>query len=226
MAYPVSADFRTATLAEYCQGLALTTAEASDAILTATIARMVARVESLCDDEFVSTAGRTYDLRGSGTSQLALPARCTAVTTVKTRDYLGNLTTQAATAYRLVSSLDAAGATRITGWAYDYLELPPFQHLTGVVLDSGYWWPLGAETVQVVGTFGWTVTPADIKRAVALLTYDAVKAQAANLRRATQLQTADAVYTYTPTDPLRPTGIDEADDIIRDYNRSTGLMVG
>ena len=225
MAYPVAADFRTATQAAYCQGLSLTTGEAADAILTSTIARMADRIEILCDDEFVSSS-KTYDLRGDGTGQLTLPLRCTAISTVKTRDYLGTLTTQSATAYRLHSSLDSAGASRISLDDYDYLEIVPYQYLQGLIGQPWWKWPIGPNTVQVVGTFGWTVTPADISRAIALLTYDAVKAQAANLRRATQLQTADAVYTYTPTDPLRPTGIDEADDIIRAYARSSGLMVG
>lgn len=222
-AYPVFGDFR-APAAEFAKGLELTVTEAPDATLTSAIARMVSRLQALTDDEFISSAGRTYELRGSGTSQLALPARCTAVTTVKTRDYLGNLTTQAATAYRLVSSLDAAGATRVASW--DYLEIPPYQHLTGVVGDTGYWWPLGSVTVQVVGTFGWTVTPADINRAVALLTFDALKAQGSDLRRATTLETADARYTYDPNDTEHPTGVTEADDIIRNYRRSSGLLVG
>jgi hypothetical protein len=226
VAYPVFADFRTLTLAEYCVGLSLSLTEAPDAILTATIARMVKRLEGLTDDEFVTATGRTYDLRGSGTSTLALPARCTAITTVKTRDYLGTLTTQDAAAYRLVSSLDAAGANRVTGQPWDYLEIPAYKYLTGVVLASGWTWPPGAETIQVVGTFGWTVTPADINRAIALMTYDAVKAQAQNLRRADRMETVDAVYTFNPFDPDHPTGINEADEIINSYRRSSGLLVG
>jgi hypothetical protein len=223
MAYPVAANFRTATLAEYCAGLALTPDEADDAKLTLTIARMVDRIESLCDDEFVSAAGRTYELRGSGTSQLALPARCTAVTTVKTRDYNGNLTTQAATAYRLVSTLDTAGATRVSGVVYDYLEIPPNQHLTGVVLDTGWTWPVGAETVQVVGTFGWTVTPPDINRAVALLTHDAVKSRNPSNRKATIYDTVDTRYEQ---DVVGPTADPDVNRIVADFTRSTGELVG
>jgi len=225
MAYPVSADFRTTTQAEYCRGLTLTTDEASDAALTATIARVVDRVEALCDDTFVS-ASATYDLRGSGTSQLALPARCTAVTTVSTRSYLGALTVQAATTYRLVSSLDTAGANRIPGIPWDYLEIPPYQHFTGVVLDTGYWWPVGPETIQVVGTFGWTVTPPDIKRAIALLVYDQIKPLAPILRRVSTYNTVDATYEYSGVNASGPTGIPDADAIIEDFNRTSGLLVG
>jgi hypothetical protein len=185
---------------------------------------MVKRVEALCSDEFVSAAGRTYDLRGSGTSQLFLPARCTAVTTVKTRDYLGNLTTQAATAYRLVSSLDSTGAYRLTSCQYDYLEIPPYQYLAGVVGSTGYAWPIGAETIQVVGTFGWTVTPTDVNRCIALLVFDHFKPLAPGLRRAETMETVDARYTFNAATDI--TGITEADDIIADYRRSTGLLVG
>lgn len=222
MAYPVAANFRTATLAEYCAGLALTPLEADDTRLTLTIARMVDRIEALCDDEFVSAAGRTYDLRGTGTTQLALPARCTAVSSVQTRDYLGNLTVQAATAYRLVSSLDTAGATRLAGVPYDYLEIPPNQHLTGVVLDTGWWWPTGAETVQVTGTFGWTVTPPDINRAVALLTFDAVRSRNPSNRKATVYDTVDTRYEQ---DVIGPTADPDVNRIVADFTRSTGQLV-
>lgn len=224
--YPVAADFRTPTLAEFAQGLALGS-DVLDATITAVVTRMVDRIEILCNDQFVS-ASATYDLRGEGTRQLTLPQRCTAVTTVKTRDYIGNLTTQSANAYRLVSSLDSAGATAIRSpdEGTDYLEVVPFQYLVGIIGQPWWTWPVGPKTVQVAGTFGWTVTPPQINRAIALMVYDQIKPLQAGLRRATQLQTADAVYTYTPNDPNRPTGIDEVDDIIRDYVRSSGLLVG
>lgn len=225
MAYPVLADFRSGTLAAYCQGLALDTTEAPDALLTATLAGMVTRFEALTNDRFVS-ASATYDLSGDGSSMLDLPQRCTAITTVKTLDLNGTLTTQAATVYRLVSSLNAAGSVRNTPDAMDYLQVVPGQYLSLVTYGSATRWPTDPKAVQVVGTFGWTVTPFDASRAVALITFDAIKTQAQQLRRATTLETADARYTYDSEDTEHPTGVTEADDIIRNYRRSSGLLVG
>lgn len=226
MAYPTAADFRTPTLAEYAQGLVLGS-DVLDATITAVIARIVDRVEILTNDIFVPTAA-TYDLRGDGTSRLELPQRCTAVSAVNTRDYIGNLTLQTAASYRLVSSLDAAGATAIRSPAdgSDYLEVVPYQYLKGIIGQPWWTWPVGPKTVQVAGTFGWTVTPPPINRAVALMVYDQIKPMNPGLRRASQLQTADAVYTYLPNDPDHPTGIDDADEIIREFRRAAGLMVG
>jgi hypothetical protein len=223
MAYVIPNDFRTATLAEYCQNLSLSTSEAADAALTAAIVRFSARIDDLTDDHFESQS-LTFDLSGDGSRSLQLPQRCTAVTTIKTRDYLGNLTAQSATAYRLVSSLNSGGATRRTLDAVDVIEIVPYQYLQGLVGQPWWLWPRGPNAIQVVGTFGWTVTPGDIKRAVALMVYDHFKALNLQLRRAVTLNTADATYGYGTTPG--PTGITEADEIIRDYTRPVGLLVG
>ena len=60
----------------------------------------------------------------------------------------------------------------------------------------------------------------------ALLTFDAIKPVGGALRRATTMETTDARYTYDPSDTEHPTGVTEADEIIRNYRRSTGLLVG
>ena len=224
MAYVTPANFRGATLAEYCSGLALSTAEADDTTLTAVIARASLDFDALTNDHFETATNQTYDLSGDGSSMLTLPQRCTAVTTVKTLDWAGVLTTQAATTYRLVSSLNAAGSALVAADAEDYLQIIPGQYLT-LVGWSGYGWPRGPKAVQVVGTFGWTVTPAKVKRAVALMVYDQVKPMAPVLRKATTYQTSDVTYTNDPTVP-GPTAIPEADRIIRDFTRTTGVLVG
>jgi hypothetical protein len=223
VAYVVPNDFRTATLAEYCQGLPLTTSDVDDTKLTATIARVSLDFDDLTKDHFES-ASLTFDLSGDGSSMLTLPQRCTAVTTVKTLDFNGVLTTQAATVYRLVSSLNAAGSARTAEDAEDYLQVIPGQYLT-LVGWSGYGWPRGPKAVQVAGTFGWTVTPAKVKRAVALMVYDQVKPMAPQLRKATQWSGPDITYTNDPTIP-GPTGMPDVDRIIRDFTRTAGVLVG
>ena len=204
----------------------MSSSEATDAILTSTIARMASRLEILTNDIFVSTA-LTFELRGDGTRLLNLPQRCTAVATVKTRDPLGNLTTQTALSYRLVSSLDAAGADRV-GYLdqADYLEIVPYQFLTGIVGEPWWIWPQAPKAVQVVGTFGWTVTPYDISRAVALMVNDSLKPQANILRRAVTFDTVDARTVFGPSDAAHPTGLTDVDQIIGLYRRSDGLLVG
>lgn len=229
MAYVAVADFRTGTLAEYCVGLALTTTEASDAQLTAAITRISTRIDQYTNDHFES-ASATYDLNGSGTSRIYLPARATAITSVSTRDYAGNLTVQASTAYRFHSSLNAAGSAVVDD--FDWVDVIPGQYLTSVAtpwVDPDYSaaaWPAGAQTIRVIGTFGWLVTPPEIKRATALLVYDHFKPTNQNLRFVSAMSTADANYTFVAPDADNPTGLVEADSIIARYRRDAYLLVG
>ena len=220
MAYPVAADFRAPTLAEFCRGLVLTQAEASDPDVTAAVAAMAARVEAWCDDRFTSDTA-TYDLSGDGTATLYLPARCTAVSSVKTRDPLGTLTTQDTGVYRLVSSLDAAGAERLGPDATDYLEVVPSRYLAGVMSPSGAW-PVGPEVVEVAGTFGWVTTPRDVSRVVALLVWDHFKALDPYRRSAQQWNTFDTQYVR---EEGGPSTMREANDIIAAYRRPSGALV-
>lgn len=225
MAYLTPADFRTATLNEVCQGLALAAGapdNVSDAFLTAAIARLTVRLDELTNDHFESQS-LTIDLTGDGTSTLTLPIRCTAVSQVRTLDPLGNYTTQLATSYRLVSSLDAAGATRVIQQADDYLDIPTGQFLS-LYWGAGRRWPAEANGVRVIGTFGWTVTPPDIKRALALMVFDHFKPLGQTLRRATQYQTSDAVYSFGAGDEDHPTGLWEVDEIVKDYLREPVLV--
>jgi hypothetical protein len=210
MTYIAAADFRTPTLAEYCLDIPLTTQDADDTRLGSVIAREQARLEELTNDLYTPQT-LTFDMNGWGRPSLPLFQRCTAVTTVKTRDLNGTLTTQDSSVYRLVSSLDAAGAVRVR--QYDRLAIVPGKYIAQVPYWSPqYVWPWGDATVQVVGTFGWTVTPPEIKRALALMVWQHTKPLATVLRQATQFTTADAIYTLAALPP-------EAQDIIIRYTR-------
>jgi hypothetical protein len=214
MSYLSAADFRTATLAEYCKGLAISAADASDADLSSTIARMSRRVDDATNDRFESFSA-TYELDGGGRPRLVLPQRCTAVATVKTRDNLGNLTTQPTTVWRLVSSLTETATRPIS--SVDYLAVIPGNQLSGLnSWDWTYCWPQGPQTVQVVGSFGWTTTPTDIKRATALLVWDHVKALDPARRSATTWATIDTNYVTTEGGP---SWLREANDILGSYRR-------
>jgi hypothetical protein len=226
MAYLAFADFRTATLNEVCQGLSLTVGEAPDASLTTAIARMSMRVDDWTNDHFESQSGiETLDVPYESIF-LYLPRRCTAVTLVQTQDPTGLATTQAATSYRLLSSLDAAGANlREAQASTDKLTIvpPPGNGLVVTLSTTPWVWPVGPATVLVTGTYGWTVCPGDIKRALALLVYYHFKPIRADLRMAETVSVADSTIRFGAT---FPSGIPEADDIIFDYKRDLAVYVG
>jgi len=218
MAYLTAADFRENTPAEYCSGLLLSEAEAATTALTAAIARLSSRIDELTNDHYESRT-LTYDLDVYGYSGVVLlPERCTALTTVKTTWY-GTQTTQASTAYSLHSSLDTAGAKRIGD--HDWIE---------VVTDTGglvgtmytYAWPIGPATVEVTGSFGWVTTPADIKRAVALMVWDHFKPQQDTLRRAVRWTAQGETFEAAAS---QPTGIPEVDQLIAEYRREDVVVV-
>jgi hypothetical protein len=219
MAYLVVADVREATLAEFASGLALSTAEATDTQVTAAIARQSQHFDDLVNDHF-ETETVTLELDGDGTSRLLLPKRCTAVSTVKTRDYAGTLTTQASTQYRLHSSLYSTGSKRLGDM--DWLDTVPLSGGLSLVVGDIYAWPEGPQTVQVVGSFGWTTTPADVKRAVALLVWDHFKPDDEHIRRASQWGTQQA--TFVRSDGA--TGLPEVDKIVDDYKRDITVGIG
>lgn len=217
MAYISFADLRSASVAEFAQQLTLTTAEASDDNLTAAIIRFSQRFDDFTNDHFES-AGLTLELDGEGEGRIYLPRRTTAVATVNIRDETGTLTTQDTTSYRLHSSL-VAGTTRSGDW--DWLDAVPFGvGFAGVpVTNSNVWcWPGGPQTVQVTGAFGWTVTPGDVKRAVALMVFDHFKPIRNDLRRTQSFTTDSAAINLAIT---KPTGIPECDDIIEEYRRES-----
>lgn len=219
MAVLTPAVFREGALVDATQGCAIPAA-IPDAVITAAIARMTERFEYYADDQFESTAATTIILPGSGLSRLRIPKRTTAVTTLKTVDYAGTETTQAATTYRLHSSLNTAG-TKATG-LFDFVEiLAGTSGFTNML--NPYYFDRGAGTVKLTGTFGWTVTPPDVKRAVALMVWDALQPRRADLHRVTSVSNTSEAISYADTEP---TGMLEVDDIIQQFSRHTSAMVG
>lgn len=209
MTYIAAADFRERTVAPYCAGLILGETDGSDAYVDLVIAQVTTRVELDLADDFEPVGGdpdETVECDGSGRERMYTPRRVRALTTVKTRADDGTLTTPATTAWRLHNTLNAAGTAMLDGSRLDYL-----QHLVDV-------WPLGTQTVQLVGKFGWAVVPTDIKRLVALKVYDLIKAKADPLSTIVQRTTVDAILTYGPSP--------EVTDIENRYRRSLPVYVG
>lgn len=210
---------------EACQGLSLTITEAPDAALATAIARFSQRIDDWTNDHYESQAGVVLTLDVDYPSdKVYLPRRTTAVSQVQTQDALGGLTVQGASGYRLRSSLDGAGANlREPGSSVDYLQIIPLG--SGLVSTYyGAWiWPLGPQTVYVTGTYGWTVTPGDIKRALALLVFYHFKPIRADLRMAETVSVADSTIRFGAT---FPSGIPECDDILFDYKRDQRVFVG
>ena len=213
MAYVQLNDFRSASLAEFCRGIPLTAAEADDTDLAAAIARMQLRVDDFTNDRFEAFT-TTYLLDGRGRIRLVLPNRCMSVATVKTRDNVGTLTTQATTVWRLVQSLTESGTQPIS--SFDYLAVVPGQQLAGMnSWDWPYAWPTGPNTVEVTGSFGWPSPPSDIRRATALMVWDHFRGLDPMRRSATSWATLDT--TYGPTSGS--TQLQEANQILTEYRR-------
>jgi hypothetical protein len=224
MAYIVPADFRPETTASWCSGLVLPADQASSGDLTIAIAAISQRIEEKTGDYFTKqTLVLEHDVTPRNTGdegrRLYLQRRCTAVTTVKLRDYTGTLgAAQTASLYRLHSSLDTAGAVQLG--ELDWLDLVPLSAgLTGLSVTNPWAWPVGPQTVQVTGDFGWTVTPGDIKRATALYVWDLFFRQAGDLGRARAFSRGDARIELAD-------GVPEADEILKDYMRGAPVMIG
>lgn len=224
MTYIIPADFRAASQAEYASGILITDDEAEDTRLTAAIARLTQRFNDYTNDVFESES-LTLELDGDGSDRLMLPKRCTAVSTVKLRDEDGTLgSSQTSTVYRLHSSLYSTGSKR--QGEYDWLHIVPLGAGLSNSLDGAFAWPCGPQTVQVVGTFGWTTTPGDVKRAVALMVYDHFKSTRPDIRAAESVQQQDVIVRYASPDPANGiwTGIQEVDLIIGAYRRDSYLV--
>jgi hypothetical protein len=214
LSYIASADFRERTVKPYCANLILSENDGLDAYIDLIITQVTARVELDLNDDFEPAGGdpdETIEVDSRGDRRLYTPRRVRALTTVSTRyPRVADFTVQASTAYRLRKSLNAAGTAMADGQKLDWLDAMPG-------LTSGIW-PSGAGTVQLVGKFGWAAVPDDIKRLVALKTYDLVKSQGDPLSRIVQRTTADAVLTYGPSQ--------EVADISDRYRRSRLAFTG
>jgi hypothetical protein len=198
VAYIAAADFRLGGLKPWTSNLVLTEADGTNANLDLVIASVSTQVELDLNDDFDPPSpdnDETIDVFGSGTARLYMTRRVRALTTVNTRAADGTLTAQASTLWRLQKSLNTAGTAMTDGAMVDYLEVIYGKSL----LITGWAWPYGTQTVQLVGKFGWSAPPDDIKRLVALRVYGMVKAKADPLTTITQRSTIDAVVTFGPS---------------------------
>ena len=198
MAYIAAADFRERTVKPYCNNLILGETDGTDAYVDLVIAQVTTQVELDLADDFEPPGGdadEAINVDGWGMTRLYAPRRVRSLTTVEVRyPWLTTYTTQAATAYRLRKSLDAAGTSMVDGRTSDWLDAL-------LSLSTGVW-PLGAETVKLTGKFGWAAVPTDIKRLVALKVYDAIKGNGDPMSRIIQRQTLDATITYGPPEEI------------------------
>jgi hypothetical protein len=230
MAYLAPGAFRTDSLDEACKGLALD--EPGDAALTAAIARLSQRIDDWTYDHFETETAATVNLSGGGGSRLYLPKRCRAVTTVKLRDVSGTLgAAVTSTAYRLRSSLTSTGDARVDGSNLDWIEIVPY----GVGIGMSSWgsspwgWPRDANAIEVVGDFGWLVTPGDIQRALAMLVWDHFKGQRPSLYATESVQTDTFVERFPRPDSSTGvfSGMALVDGIIANYRRGMqDVMIG
>jgi len=210
VAYIAAADFRERTVKPYCTNLILGESDGLDAYVDLIITQVSTQVELDLADDFDPPSPDTDEVisvDGSGWSRLYMPRRVRSLTTVETR-LLEVFTVQASTKWRLRKSLNTAGTAMIEGRVSDWLD--------AVSLSTSVW-PYGADTVRLTGKFGWAAVPDDIKRLVALKTYDLIKGNADPLSRIIQRQTLDATITYGAST--------EVTDIMSRYQR-TPLVVG
>lgn len=210
MAYIAAADFRERTVKPYCANLILSETDGIDSYIDLIIAQVTTQVELDLADDFEPVSGdadETLDVTGWGTTRLYTPRRVRSLTTVSVR-WPWDTTFTATTAYRLHKSLNAAGTAMLDGAGSDWLDAMP-----GLTYGG---WPAGADTVRLVGKFGWAAVPDDIKRLVALKVYDQIKGSSDPLSRLVQKTTGDAIFTYGPDSK-------EITDIVNRYQRSPAL---
>ena len=219
MAYVTAADLSQKSKKSWAQGFLLSEADGDATFVASVIADVETRVNQMLDDDFEPEAGDadvTLEVSGSGTSRLYMPRRVRSITTVKTRAVTGTLTTEAATSYRLHSSLNAAGTQMVDNSHLDWIDIIQ-------PLSVGSVWPKGWQSVQVVGKFGWASAPSEIKRLVAMLVYDDIKAKNSNLYRAERLSTDQQTIVFAPPDE-GSLGIPKADAIVRQFRRDPLLV--
>ncbi len=226
-AYVSSADFRPGSGKWYTHGIPLTEDDADNNSLSDAITAMTQAFDLYTDDHFEPEPGgepettMTLDLPGSGGPNITVPKRIRSLTDVSLRDFNGNLISQLPSVYRVIQSI--VDGKRTEG-DLDQISVIPGQWLSGV----GYWgdnfytgswqyFPLGVNSVQITGTFSWPSTPEQVKRAVSLMVYDAIKPGTDVLRRADRWATPTANFTVAVANP---TGMPEVDNIIGQFTRN------
>jgi hypothetical protein len=229
MSYLTASQFRSGSQAEFTHDLLLSATDVEDDdLITGAISRLSARFDDWTEDHFETSEAQTRALKGSGGRRLYLPHRYTAISQVRIADEDGTWTVQTDPGvYRLHSSLDASGAGTVGD--LDYLELlANGEGLSGYPSGFGAWaWPTQANSVEVTGTIGWTVTPGDVKRAVAVLVYDHFKPVRKDLRRAETVANANETVRYITTQPELGifSGIPEVDEIVARLRRPYPVSV-
>lgn len=163
MTYIAPADFRAATLASYCQDIALTTADISDANLTALIAEKARAFDNWVSDHFEPEPGLTLKVNGRGGRYLYVSKRIRALTSVTINDPYG------------------IGSPVLQSTYYDFdvfagtADQVKMMNLISMTPSSPYYWPRGRRNVTIVGDFSWPSVPDDVKRAVALACWERVQ---------------------------------------------------
>ena len=120
-----------------------------------------------------TTAGAAGSLAirmfGTGDRMLYLPRRVRAVTAVSVTDESGNATALDSDDYGVMSSFDDVTGSNIVshplGHDALYLKVPISSNVSGTA------WPVEPWTVTVTGTWGWQVTPEEVKQACARLVW-------------------------------------------------------
>jgi hypothetical protein len=230
MTYVVAADFRPGSGKWYTHGIPLTEDDADSNALSDAITAMSEAIDLYTRDHFEPEPGDgppegtiTIDMSGNGGAAIELPKRIRSITEVALRDRDGVLTVQEPSVYRYTQSLIEGGTLVDHDHDLDQIALIPGQHLTGTgwwgdSMYPGIWhtWPIGPQTIQVTGQFSFATTPEQIKRAVALMVYDAIKPSSDVLHRSERWATPTASVIRAPADP---TGLPEVDGIISQFTR-------
>lgn len=203
MAYLLAADFRERTQKSWCTNLILTEGDCTDALLDLHISQAAGHLETELDDDFDPPSpdnDETIYIDGTLGSRLYIPRRVRSLTTVSSRNLSnGNIVAIQTSRYLLHSSLNAAGTAMVDRRKRDWLDSS----------SADTWYSSGG--IQLVGKFGWSAVPTDIKRLVALRVYRAIKATSDPLTTITQRTTLDAVISYGPSQ--------EETRIVDRYNR-------
>lgn len=216
MAYIAAADLRERTRKPWANDIILSEGDGTDAYIDLIITQVTGQVELELRDDFEPPGGdadETAKFDSFGGDVFRVPRRVRSITTLQTRQAGGTtMTTQ--TSYYHARSLNAAGTAMATddqggGRKFDRLEALP-----GFSIDC---WPYGPEMVWVTGKFGWAAVPDDIKRLVALRTYDLVKNRADPLTTVSSRISSDGTIVYGPSR--------EMEAIVAKYQRG-GVYVG
>jgi hypothetical protein len=208
VAYVVPEDFLEVTAKPWCRNLIV--GEGDVPALATAIVQVTSRIEHELQDDFEPPNPDNdvvFEVDGSGQCRLYCPRRIRSITSVKLRDSAGALTVQDTGTYRVSASLNAAGTAMVDQAKQDWLEVIPSRMLS----TGADYWPVGPQTVQLTGKFGWGVVPDDIKRLVALQVYALVRPSADPLTTVQQVNYGDHVEVRGESR--------EAAEIVKQYRR-------